>query len=126
MEGFNKSSDDFRLDLSRGDDSLMRYRIAAVVVGLFIANMAFGQAQFQGVGVAFPQIVVGGDPTSTNYVTILQLVNNNSASTGADIALFGDSGSPLSVSFDGQSPQATMHVTLNSGEARQLQLTFSG
>jgi hypothetical protein len=126
MEGFNKSSDDFQLDLSRGDDSLMRYRIAAVLVTLFIATMAYGQAQFQGVGVAFPQIVVGGDPTSTNYVTILQLVNNNSATTGADIALFGDSGSPLSVSFDGQTPQATMHVNLNSGETRQIQLTLSG
>jgi len=104
----------------------MRYRFAAVLVALLFANIAFGQAQFQGVVVAFPQIVVGGDPTSTNYVTILQLVNNNSAATGADIALFGDSGSALSVSFDGQSPQATMHVTLNSGETRQIQLTLSG
>src|SRR6185369_13007198 len=126
MEGFNKSSDDFQLDLSRGDDSLMRYRIAAVVLTLFFANMAYGQAQFQGVSVAFPQIVVGGDPGSTNYVTIIQLVNNNSAATGADIALFGDSGSPLAVSFDGQTAQSTMHVTLNSGEARQIQLTLSG
>ena len=104
----------------------MRYRIAAVVLTLFFANMAYGQAQFQGVSVAFPQIVVGGDPGSTNYVTIIQLVNNNSAATGADIALFGDSGSPLAVSFDGQTAQSTMHVTLNSGEARQIQLTLSG
>src|SRR5262245_15909714 len=104
----------------------MRYRFAAVLVALLFANIAFGQAQFQGAAVVFPQIVVGGDPSPTNYVTILQLVNNNSATTGADIALFGDSGSPLSVSFDGQTPQATMHVNLNSGETRQIQLTLSG
>ncbi|HEU5239023.1 MAG TPA: hypothetical protein VFU37_17970 [Pyrinomonadaceae bacterium] len=104
----------------------MKYRFAAVLLALLFATIAYGQVQFQGTGVAFPQIVVGGDLGATNYVTIIQLVNNNSASTAAHIALFGDTGSPLAVSFDGQSPQATMDVTLASGEARQIQLTLSG
>jgi hypothetical protein len=104
----------------------MRYRSAAVLLFVLFSKLAYGQATSQGVSVGFPQIVVGGDPNGTNYTTILQLVNNNSAATGADISLFGDSGSPLPVSFDGQSPQATMHVVLNSGDTRQIRLTLSG
>jgi hypothetical protein len=104
----------------------MRYRFAAVLLFVLVSKLAYGQATSQGVSIGFPQIVVGGDPNGTNYTTILQFVNNNSATTAADISLFGDSGSPLPVSFDGQSPQATMHVVLNSGETRQIQLTLSG
>src|SRR5207302_994310 len=60
-----------------------------------------------------------------NYVTLVQLVNNNSASTTGHIALFSDSGAPLAVLFDGEGPQSTMDVQLDSGQTRQISLTLN-
>src|SRR5262245_58710745 len=102
----------------------MKYRVAAAFLTLFFVTMAYGQVQFLGGGAAFPQVVVGGDTNATNYVTIIQIVNSNSAPTTAHLGLFGDSGSTLAVQFDGDSPQATKDITLASGETRQIQLTL--
>ncbi|PYS12026.1 MAG: hypothetical protein DMG15_15775 [Acidobacteria bacterium] len=68
------------------------------------AEIASGQVTYPPVTIAFPHVVAGGDPNGPHYVTLLQIVNNNSASTTAHVALFSDSGSPLAVLFDGQGP----------------------
>src|SRR5262245_2493215 len=101
-------------------------RIISALMLLLFANTAFGQIAYSPVALAFPQIAIGGDPAGQNYVTVIQIVNNNSTSTTGHIALFSDSGSALSAQFDGQSPQSTLDVTLASGATRQIQLTTTG
>jgi len=98
----------------------------ALLLFLLSSDFAFGQVSYVPVTVAFPQIAVGGDPNGQNYVTLIQLVNNNSSSTTGHIALFSDSGAPLAVLFDGQGPQSTMDVPLDSGQTRQIQITLNG
>src|SRR5712671_1913018 len=96
----------------------------ALFLFLLFCDTAFGQVTYVPVQVAFPHIAVGGDPHGQNYVTLIQLVNNNSASTTGHMALFSDTGAPLPVLFDGQGPQTTMDVPLDSGQTRQIQLTL--
>src|SRR5207302_2857071 len=98
----------------------------ALLLFLLSCDFAFGQVTYVPVVVAFPQIAVGGDPGGQNYVTLLQVVNNNSSFTIGHIALFSDSGAPLAVLFDGQGPQSTMDVKLDSGQTRQIQITLTG
>src|SRR5437667_9210538 len=93
---------------------------------LLFANLAFGQGTSLPIFVDFPQIAVGGDAGGPNYVTLLQIVNNNSATTTGHLALYLDDGSPLAALFDGQSPQTSMDIPLASGESRQIQLTMNG
>jgi hypothetical protein len=93
---------------------------------LLSSGFAFGQVTYLPVTVAFPHIAVGGDPNGQNYVTLLQLVNNNSSFTTGHMAFFSDSGAPLPVLFDGQGPQSTMDVQLDSGQTRQIRLTLNG
>lgn len=104
----------------------MMGRIFAALMLLLFANVAFGQITYSPVSLAFPQIAIGGDAGGQNYVTLIQIVNNNSTSTNGHIALFSDSGSALSAQFDGQSPQSTLDVTLASGATRQIQVTTTG
>jgi hypothetical protein len=100
----------------------------ALLLLLLVTDSAFGQqVGFSSVPVAFPQIAVGGDPGSLNYVTLIQIVNNNSFGTTAHLALFSDSGAPLPVIFDGQAAsQSTLDFTVQSGATRQIQLTLNG
>ncbi len=93
---------------------------------LLFANLAFGQGTSLPVFVDFPQIAVGGDAGGPNYVTLLQIVNNNSATTTGHLALYLDDGSQLAALFDGQGPQTSMDIPLASGESRQIQLTMNG
>lgn len=93
---------------------------------LLSAGVAFGQVSYAPVTVAFPQIAIGGDADGQNYVTLLQVVNNNSATTTGRVALFSDNGAALAVLFDGQGPQSTIDLTLGSGESRQVKLTLNG
>ena len=97
-----------------------------LLILLLSSDFAFGQVTYVPVPVAFPQIAVGGDPAAQNYITLLQLVNNNSSFTTGHIQLFSDSGSPLPVLFDGQGPQSTMDVKLDSGQSEQIQITLNG
>src|SRR5215510_5008477 len=103
----------------------MQCRIVALLILLLTADVAFGQATSTPVTVAFPQLAVGGDAAGLNYVTIIQVVNNNSVSVTGHIALFSDGGSALAVSFDGQGPQPTLDITLAPGATRQIQVTLS-
>src|ERR1700719_233119 len=98
----------------------------ALLLLLLLTDSAFGQAGFYSVSIAFPQIAVGGDPGGQNYVTLIQIVNNNSSFTSAHLALFSDSGTPLSAVFDGGASQSTLDFTLDSGATRQIQLTLNG
>src|SRR5688572_1639403 len=109
----------------RVDWHVMR-RIIAVLLLLFSAGPALGQVTFSPVPLAFPQIAIGGDEAGQNYVTLIQIINNNSATITGRISLFADNGSPLSASFDGQNPQSTLDVSLASGETRQIRLTQAG
>jgi hypothetical protein len=93
---------------------------------LLSADLAFGQVTNVPAAVAFPQIAVGGDPGGLNFVTLVQVVNNNSSVTTGHVSLFANDGSALPALFDEQGPQATMDIRLEAGEARQLQLTSSG
>ena len=93
---------------------------------LLFANLAFGQGTSLPIFVDFPQIAVGGDAGGPNYVTLLQIVNNNSATTTGHLALYLDDGSQLAALFDGQGPQTSMDIPLASGESRQIQLTMNG
>jgi len=95
-------------------------------VHLLSTDLAFGQAASVPVPVFFPQLAMGGSADGQNYVTIIQIVNNNSMSITGHVALFSDTGSPLAVSFDGQSPQSAADITLPSGATRQIQLTLDG
>jgi len=90
------------------------------------AGLAHGQVTFLPVSLGFPQIAVGGDASGINYGTLVQMLNNNSAPTTAHIALFADSGSPLSVLVNGDGPKSTLDITLAGGETRQIQLTLVG
>src|SRR5215471_20642366 len=97
------------------------------VILLFLwSDLALAQTTFVSVPVAFPHVVAGGDPAGTNYVTILQIINNNSVSTTGHISLFGDSGSPLGFLFDGQGPLSTLDVKLDPGQNREIHLTLTG
>jgi hypothetical protein len=58
-------------------------------------QLAFGQSTFPNVVLAFPQITVGGDPAGLHYVTILQIVNNNSAASNGRFELLSDNGLPF-------------------------------
>jgi hypothetical protein len=91
-----------------------------------VPQFAFGQSTFQGVTLAFPQLAVGGDPAAAHYVTILQIVNNNSAATSGHFELLSDSGTPFQVLVDGAGPQASFDVGLAPGETRQIELSSSG
>src|SRR5262245_46725255 len=104
----------------------MKRSLLALLLLLFSVGSAFGQATFIPVALDFPQIAIGGPATAQNYVTLIQMVNNNSASTTGRLALYSDNGSALAVLFDGQGPQATKDITLASGETRQVELTLDG
>src|SRR5262245_28958843 len=93
---------------------------------LFSRHLVFGQVTYVPVAVAFPHIAIGGDAGGLNYVTLLQVVNNNSSFTTGHVELFNHDGSQLSALFDGQGPQSTIDISLQSGESRQIQLTLNG
>src|SRR5439155_26505957 len=92
-----------------------------VLLLLVFGDFAFGQVTYLPVPIAFPQIAVGGDAGGQNYVTVLQIVNNNSYGTTGHLALYSDSGTALPALFDGQGPQSTMDIRLESGQTRQIQ-----
>src|SRR5258705_14025771 len=94
---------------------------------LLLSDLSFGQ-QVASLSVIrdFPQIAFGGDAGDVNYVTLLQLVNNNSAATTGRLTLYADDGSPLAALFDGQGPQSSMDIALAAGKARQIRLTTNG
>ena len=93
---------------------------------LLLADFAFGQGTSLPVAVRFPQIAVGGDAAGANYTALLQVVNNNSAATTGHLALYADAGTALSALFDGQGPQSSVDISLQPGQARQIQLTMNG
>src|SRR5947209_19630186 len=80
------------------------------------AEVASGQVTYPPVTIAFPHVVAGGDPNGPHYVTLLQIVNNNSASTTAHVTLFSDSGSPLAVLFVGQNRHSRINPNLTGGQ----------
>ena len=51
------------------------------------AEVASGQVTYPPVTIAFPQLLPGGDPSGPHYMTLLQIVNNNSASTTAQVQI---------------------------------------
>src|SRR5262245_59537373 len=104
----------------------MRCGVIALLFILLSTDLAFGQAASVPVPVFFPQLAMGGSADGQNYDTIIQIVNNNSMSVTGHVSLFSDTGSPLAVSFDGQSPQSAADITLAAGAARQIQLTLDG
>lgn len=75
---------------------------------------------------SFPQIAVGGNANSWHFVTIVQMVNNNSSSTTAHAELISDAGTAFPVLIDGAGPQSTADITLSPGASRQLRLTRTG
>src|SRR5438093_1165438 len=85
-----------------------------------------GQVTYLPVSVAFPHITIGGTADGINFVALLQIANNNSTFTAAHISLFADDGSALPALFDGDGPQSTMDLKLDSGQTKQIQLTRSG
>ena len=87
---------------------------------------SYGQVAFSPVPLAFPQIVIGGDPTGVNYTTLIQMINNNSATVTGKLSLLSDSGSALQGSFDGQSPQTSLDISLGPSEFRQIAVTLEG
>src|SRR2546428_4616893 len=98
----------------------------ALLFVLLSSDFTFGQVINPPVTIAFPHVVAGGDASGQHYVTLLQAVNNNSAPTTGHVSLFSDSGTPLAVLFDGQSPQSTIDIKLDSGQSRQIQITLNG
>jgi hypothetical protein len=64
---------------------LAKCRFLGLLVLLAVPPLAFGQSVSSSVVLAFPQVAVGGDPAGLHYVTILQIVNNNSAATNGTL-----------------------------------------
>jgi hypothetical protein len=93
---------------------------------LFFGAPVFAQVQYGSAVISFPHIDVGGDPAGLNYVTLVQLVNNNSADISGHLTLFSDSGAALSASFDGQPAVAALDFTIPSGATKQIQISLSG
>jgi hypothetical protein len=93
---------------------------------LLFSAPVFAQVSFGSDVISFPHIDVGGDPAGLNYVTLVQLVNNNSANIAGHLSLFSDSGAALSASFDGQAPAAALDFTIDSGATKQIQISLSG
>jgi len=106
--------------------AMLKFKFVVLLSMLFGSDALFGQVDFIPVPLAFPQIAVGGDADGQNYTTLVQVINNNSASITGRLTLFSDSGSALAVLFDGQGPQSRLDITLEPGEARQIQLTLNG
>jgi hypothetical protein len=104
----------------------MRGRLLLLLIVLAVPRLGFGQSTSQSVTLAFPQVAVGGDPAAAHYVTILQIVNNNSAATNGRFELLSDDGTPFQVLVDGAGPQASFDVGLVPGETRQIELSSSG
>src|SRR5262245_61702401 len=105
---------------------MLKFKFVVLLSMLFGADVLFGQVDFIPVPLAFPQIAVGGDADGQNYTTLVQVINNNSAAITGRLTLFSDSGSALALLFNGQGPQSTFDITLEPGEARQIQLTLNG
>jgi len=101
-------------------------KIALLLFLLLATVPAFAQVSFSPVSIAFPHLDVGGDPAGLNYVTLIQAVNNNSATTNAHLVLFADNGSALSASFDGSAAQSSFDFSLESGVTRQIAISSSG
>ena len=97
-----------------------------LLLSLLSADFAFGQVFQYPVAVGFPQIAVGGDSGGDNYVTLLQIVNNNSAATTAHLTVYSNDGSPLPVLLDEGGPQSTWDITQPAGQAGQLRITLNG
>src|SRR2546426_11950210 len=102
-----------------------RKKIASLSFVLW-GEVAWGQFTSPPVTIAFPHVVAGGDPNGPHFVTLLQIVNNNSASITAHVALSSDSGSPVAVLFDDQGPQGTIDLKMDGGQSRQIQISISG
>src|SRR5437867_12185847 len=103
----------------------MRMKKFGFLLFVLWAEVLSGQVTYPPVTIAFPHVVAGGDPNGPHYVTLLQIVNNTSASTTAHVALFSDSGSPLAVLFDGQGAQSTIDLQLDGGQSRQVQININ-
>jgi hypothetical protein len=103
----------------------MRYVLITLTLLLPLAPSGFGQAASIPVDVFFPHIAIGGDPGGQNFVTLIQIVNNNSADITGHLDLIAENGSALSAQIDGDS-QSTLDFTLASGQARQIQVTLDG
>ncbi len=101
-------------------------KLALVLFVLLFSAPAFAQISFGSDSITFPHIDVGGDPSGLNYVTLVQLVNNNSANTNGHLMLFSDSGAALAASFDGQPPATALDFSLESGATREIQISLSG
>jgi hypothetical protein len=100
--------------------------VLVLLLLLVPAKLAIGQTSYFVPPLEFPQIAIGGDAAGQNYVTIIQMVNNNSTTITARITLLSDTGNNLNVLFDGQGPEATRDINLAAGETRQVQLTLNG
>jgi hypothetical protein len=97
-----------------------------ILVILLISDVCFGQATSLSIPVNFPQIAIGADASGVNYVTLLQVVNNNSAATTGHLTLHADDGSGLPALFDGQGPQSSLDIPLQTGQARLIKITTNG
>src|SRR5215467_11602219 len=104
----------------------MKKLLVLLPVILLFSAPVFAQVSFGSDVISFPHIDVGGDPAGLNYVTLVQLVNNNSANIAGHLTLFSDNGAALPASFDGQAPKPALDFTINSGATRQIQISLSG
>src|SRR5215470_15919354 len=104
----------------------MKKLLVLLPVILLFSAPVFAQVSFGSDVISFPHIDVGGDPAGLNYVTLVQLVNNNSADVAGHLTLFSDSGAPLSASFNGQASAAALDFTIASGATKQIQISLSG
>jgi hypothetical protein len=102
------------------------FKLLSLSVFLALSAPAFSQVTFSSVNVLIPHVDVGGDPNGLNYVTVVQVVNDNSADTNGHLVLFADSGAPLSASFNGQTAQSTFDFTVPSGATKEFQISLNG
>lgn len=93
---------------------------------LFCAAPTFAQVGFQSKNVWFPNLDVGGDPGGLHYVTLVEASNTTSSFLTGVLTVYSADGTAMSVSFDGQAPEASLSFELDSGVARQIEISSTG
>jgi hypothetical protein len=105
--------------------STLRGCLAALML-LVLPQLALAQTTtFVPSTQVFPHIAFGGDSAGAHYITVIQIVNNNSVATTGHFDLLSDTGTALTALVDEQD-LSSFDVSLTPGETRQIIVRSNG